>query len=161
MRGNSNLNASGIYWLYINPWICSCRNRTSTTAFLLFNRKSNQNKNYTPVLFGMALMTETRRRTMLERSLNYAYAGAEVCAPTLCWNETQACATCPLQGLVSPEGMWAGQKPWHILKKCLICTFNGIRSLSIPHTTLRVNVNTDQEIKVFLLAKQKDFWVTL
>lgn len=76
MRGNSNLNASGIYWLYINPWICSCRNRTSTTAFLLFNRKSNQNKNYTPVLLGMALMTETRRRTMLERSLNYACAGA-------------------------------------------------------------------------------------
>lgn len=74
MRGNSNLNASEIYWLYINPWICSCRNRTSTTAFLLFNRKSNQNKNYTPVLFG--LMTETRRRTMLERSLNYACAGA-------------------------------------------------------------------------------------
>lgn len=140
MKGNSNLNTSGIYWLYINPWVCSYRNQTRTTAYLLFNRKSNQEKKNISVRFGILLLTEMsvgEEGMMLVRNSAYIYTGvlksiSEVGAPTSCCNEIWACATRPLQGLVSPLGVWAGPMLWHTLKKSLICTSKGIWSTVSP-----------------------------
>lgn len=166
MKGNSNLNTSGIYWLYINPWVCSRRNQTSTTAYFLFNRKSNQKKIYSCLVWDVAPDSNEREGggMILIRNSTYICTGvpesiSEVCAPTLRQNETQAFATHPLQGLVSPVGVWAGQKLWHSLKKSLICTSKGIQFHSVPHAIPLAHLNRDWQSRFsFWLSKNLSEW---
>lgn len=162
MKGNSNLNTSGIYWLYINPWVCSHRNQTSTTMYLLFNTKLNQKKNTYIFLSSLGCWSWQKwvweRRNDVGKEFNwYLYWCSRehfwgVCSHSVLKWDMGMC-THVFQGLVSPVSVWAGQKLWHWLKKSLISTSKGIRSHSIPHTIPLANLNRDWEIKVLFLSE--------